>query len=162
MMKPKLKFLLPDLKTANKAAEALLLARIDNKNMSFIARPGTNLGELQAASTLESTNIINDGQRGLLIGAGIGLLAGLYLYYFQPWITTSMNVHWLVLVAITTIMGAMASAIGAAVFGVNLFNTDLDNYKDKIAAGAILMIVSAPLHRTNEIRKIINKLHVKY
>lgn len=161
-MKPKLKFLLPDLKTANKAAEALLLARIDNKNISFIAKPGTNLGELQTASTIESTNMINDGQRGLLIGAGIGLIVGLYMQHFQPWITTTFQVHWIILLTIATVMGAIASAIGAAVFGVNLFNTDLNNYKDKIAAGAILMIVSAPLHRTNEIRKIVNNLHLKF
>ena len=161
-MKPKLKFLLPDLQAANKAAESLLLARIDNKNISFVAKPDTDLGQLQAASTIESTNIVNDGERGLLIGAGIGLLIGLYMHYFQPWLTTSMGVHWIVLVVIFTVLGALASAIGAAVFGVNLFNTDLNKFKDKIAAGAILMIVSVPLHRTNEVRKIVNKLHLKY
>lgn len=161
-MKPKLKFLLPDLQTANKAAEALLLARIDDKNMSFLAKPGTDLGKLQAASTVESTNIINGGERGILIGGGIGLLVGLYMHNFQPWTTASLDVHWVVLVAITTAMGALVSAFGAALFGVNLFNTDLNKYEDKIAAGGILMIVSAPLHRANEIRKTVSNLHIKY
>jgi hypothetical protein len=84
------------------------------------------------------------------------------MQHFQPWITTAFHVHWIILLVIATVMGAIASAIGAAVFGVNLFNTDLDNFKEKIDNGAILMIVSAPLHRTNEIRKIVNKLHLKY
>ena len=161
-MRPKLKFLLPDIKTANQAAQSLLLARIDNKNICFLAKPGTDLGQLQAASTIESTNIINDGERGILIGAAIGLLGGLYMHYFQPWITTSMGVHWATIIVITTIIGAVASAIGAAVFGVNMFNTDLNKYKDKIDGGTILMIVTAPFQRSNEIRKIVSKLHLKF
>ena len=161
-MRPKLKFLLPDIKVANQVAESLLLARVDNKNISFLARPGTNLGQLQAASTIESSNIVNEGERGIIFGALIGILVGLYMHYFQPWITTSMGVHWITIVVITTILGAMASAIGAAVFGVNLFNTDLNKYKDKIASGAILMIVTAPFQRSNEIRKIVSKSHLKF
>ena len=161
-MKPKLKFLLPDIKTANQAVESLLLARVDNKNISFLAKPGTNLGQLQAVSTIESTNMVNDAERGIMFGAAIGLLIGLYMHYFQPWITSNMGVHWMLIVGITTIIGAVASAIGAAVFGVNLFNTDLDKYKDKIDNGAVLMIVSAPFQRTNEIRKIVSKLHLKF
>lgn len=161
-MKPKLKFLLPNLQTANEAAELLLLARIDNNNIRFLARPGTDLGELQAASPIESTNIINDIERGLLIGAAIGFLAGIYLHFSQTWITDTMNIHWTILLVATTALGAMASAIGGAVFGVNLFNTDLNKFKDKIASGAILMIVSEPLNRINDIRNIVYKLHLKY
>lgn len=161
-MKPKVKFLLPDIQAANKAAESLLLSRIDNKNISFLARPGTNLGDLQAARAIESANIINDGARGLLIGAGIGLFIGVYIHYFQPWITASMNLHWVILAGITTVMGAMGSSIVTAIFGAKLFNTNLDKFKDRIADGAILMIVNVPLHRTNEIHKVVNKLHLKY
>ncbi len=161
-MKPKLKFLLPDIKAANKAVEALLLARVDNKNISFIAKPGTDLGALQAANTLESTNMVNDGQRGLLIGAAIGLVVGLILYFTQPWIATSFGIHGVLIILIGMIFGAMSSALGAAVFGVNLFNTDLDKFKDKIEQGAILMIVTAPFQRANEIRKIVSQLHLKF
>ena len=161
-MKPKLKFLLPDIKTANQVAKSLLLARVDNKSISFLAKPGTDLGKLQAVSTIESTNMVNDGERGIMFGAAVGFLVGLYMHYFQPWIEASMGVHWMTIVGITTIFGAVASAIGAAVFGVNLFNTDLNKYKDKIDGGAILMIVAAPFQRSNEIRKIVSKSHLKF
>jgi hypothetical protein len=161
-MRPQLKFLLPDIKTANQASEALLLAKIDNKNICFLAKPGTNLGELQVANTLESTNIINEGEKGILIGATIGLMVGLYTHFFQPWITASMHVHWMVLVGAIMILGAALSAIGAAVFGVNFFNDDLAKYKSKIDEGAILMIVSAPFQRSSEITKIVSKLHLRF
>ena len=161
-MRPQLKFLLPDIKTANQASEALLLAKIDNKNICFLAKPGLNLGSLQAASTLESSDMLNGGERGLLVGATIGLIFGLYTHYFQPWITASMNIHWMVMVGVLMLLGAVLSAIGAALFGTNLFNSDLKKYKSKIDEGAILMIVSAPFQRSDEIRKIVSKLHLKF
>ena len=131
-MRPHLKFLLTDIKTAHQASEALLLARIEDKNIAFLAKPGINLGQLRPASAIESTNVVNEAQRGILIGAAIGLLIGLYMHYFQPWITESMNVHWMVIVGVLTVFGATISAIGAAVFGTNFFNDDLKNYESKI------------------------------
>ena len=161
-MRPRLKFLLPDIKTANQASEALLLARIEDRNITFLANPNVNLGELRPANAIESTNVVNGAERGILVGATVGLLVGLYMHYFQPWITESMNVHWMVLVGVLMLFGAALSAIGAAVFGTNFFNKDLKNYESKIEQGAILMIVTAPFQRTNEIRKIVSKLHLKF
>lgn len=161
-MRPQLKFLLPDIKAANRASEALLLARIDNKNICFLAKPGVELGQLKAASTLESTNIINESEKGILIGTSIGLIAGLLTHFYFPSIPQSLHINWMVLVGALMVLGAALSAIGAAVFGVNFFNHDLEKYKKRIDEGAILMIVSAPFQRSNEISKIVSKLHLKY
>ena len=73
-----------------------------------------------------------------------------------------MHVNWVVLIVILMVLGATISAIGAAVFGTNFFNDDLEKYKKRIDEGAILMIVSAPFQRSNEISKIVSKLHLKY
>lgn len=161
-MREHLKFLLPNIQAANQASEALLLARIDNRNISFLARPGIRLGKLQTASMIESSNMVNGGQRGILIGASIGLLFGLYTHFFQPWITETMHLNWMVLVGALMVLGAALSAIGAALFGSNLINDDLEKYKKRIGEGAILMIVSAPFQRSNEITKIVSKLHLKF
>jgi hypothetical protein len=161
-MRPQLKFLLPDVKTANQASEALLLARIDNKNICFLARPGTDLGKLQLASTLESTNVVNESEKGILIGASIGLIAGLITHFYFPGIPQSLHINWMILVGVLMVLGAAISAIGAAVFGSNFFNDDLVKFKKRIDEGAILMIVSAPFQRSNEITKIVSKLHLKF
>ncbi|MBC7755922.1 MAG: hypothetical protein H7Z20_04605 [Bdellovibrio sp.] len=161
-MREQLKFLLPDVQTANQASEALLLARIDDKNISFLAKPGTNLGKLHPASTLESTNMINGGERGLATGAAVGLIAGLISYFFFPSFSQSLHVNEWVLIGALMALGAALSAIGSAVFGVNLLNDDLAKYQKNIENGAILMIVSAPFQRSTEISKIVSKLHLKF
>lgn len=165
-MHKQLKFLLPDIDTANQASRALLLAQIDNKNICFLAKPSINLGQLQPDITLKSTNVIkeneNENEKCILIGALIGLIFGLYTHFFQPWITVSMNVNWMVLVGALVILGAALSAIGTAVFGSNFFNDDFKKYKKRIDEGSILMIVTAPFQRSDEIIKIVSRSHLKF
>ena len=43
-----------------------------------------------------------------------------------------MNVSLLTILANTTLFGASISTIGGILFGVGIFNTDLDKFKDKI------------------------------
>lgn len=165
-MNLKLKFLLPNIKAAHEASEAMLLARIEDNNVYFLAKSGVNLGKLQTANVLEATNAVHEGLRGILLGAGIGLLGGLYVLYFPLWVTDSpawfTNASPFAILASTSLIGAAATAIGAAMLGVNLFNTDFNQYKKRIEEGAVLMIVSAPFNRANEIRQIVKKLHLKY
>jgi hypothetical protein len=49
MIKRRLYFMLPDLASAERTANDLLLARIDDRHMNFVARPGTHLGSLHVA-----------------------------------------------------------------------------------------------------------------
>ncbi|MBX9676661.1 MAG: hypothetical protein K2V71_08685 [Methylotenera sp.] len=165
-MNLKLNFLLPDMKVANQASQAMLLARVEDKNVCFLARPGTNLGLLQSATALEATNTFNEGLKGILMGAGLGLLGGLYVLYFPAWFTDSplwfTNASDFAILTVTTFIGAVAAAIGAALLGVNILNTDLTKYETRINDGAVLMIVSVPYRRANEIRKIVSKLHLKF
>lgn len=161
-MTPKLKFLLPDVATANQVAGSLMLARIGNEDISFIAKPGTDFGQLQGVSIIESPKVVHDEEndgKGIWIGAVIGLLTGICIHYIDPGIASSMGIHWITIVAIASLIGAFAFA---ALFGVNFFGAEFKKYKSKIESGAILMIVTAPFQRANEIRLIVNKSYLKY
>lgn len=165
-MNLRLKFLLPNMKVAKQASEAMLLARVEDKNVFFLARPGTDLGLLQPAPATEATNTLHEGSKGILMGAALGLLGGLYVLYFPAWVTESPNWFtnasaWVIL-SVTTLVGAAAAAFGAAILGMNILNSDLKNYQERINAGAVLMIVSVPFHRAQEIRNIVRKLHLKF
>jgi hypothetical protein len=159
MMQRRLEFILPDIHAANQAADKMLLARIDDCYIHFLAKPDTDLGLLKPASTAEKTNLVSDAGRGVFIGAFIGLLAGCYVLIFPPWMTESpmwyTNSHWSVVLAITMFVGAVAATIGAALIGVNLFNANLNRYKDSINQGAILMIVRVPFYKVSKVRSIM-------
>jgi len=158
-MKLKLEFLLPDLKSANKVCEKLLVARVEENNIHFLARPDINLGKLQAATALEKSNMVHEGERGVLIGAGFGLLVGLYVLNFPPWITKSplwyTDTDWYIVLLVTVLAGAFSVAFGAALLGVNVFNSDLKRYKNRIDKGEILMMVKVPFYKVSAIRKIV-------
>ena len=75
---------LPDLASAKRLANDLLLARIEDRCMHFLARRGTDLGELREASYLHKTDAVHGAFTGLVIGAVVGILVGLALVYFPP------------------------------------------------------------------------------
>jgi hypothetical protein len=156
-MRRKLEFMFPDVKTARHAWKEMLLACIEDKHIHFLAKPGTNLGKLHPANVLERTDTIHEGEWGVLIGAGLGLLAGILALAFPPWYTNMSSSG---ILAITTFIGAISGAIGMALLGVNLSNSDFDAIQGRIEQGEILMIVSVPLSRVKEIRQIVDRLHL--
>jgi len=162
----KLKFLLPNIQAARKANDEMLHARVEANDVSFLAKPGTDLGGLPEANAIEATNTLNEGLKGVLMGAGIGLLGGLYVLYFPKWFTDSptwfTNASPFAILIITVLMGAVAAAFGAALLGVNVLNSDLRQFKRRMDQGAVLMIVSTPFNRVKEIRNIVKNLHLKY
>src|SRR5258708_34333558 len=74
-MKRRSYFLLPDVASATRAANDLLLARVEDRHMHFLARRGTDLGELHEAGYLFKTDLV----RGAGIGLALGLLGGVVL-----------------------------------------------------------------------------------
>lgn len=156
-MRRKLEFIFPDVKTARHAWKEMLLACVEDKHIHFMAKPTVSLGKLHPANVLERTDTIHEGEWGILIGAGLGLLAGILALAFPPWYT---DMHWSGILAITTFFGIITGAVGMALLGVNLPNSDFDALQDEIAQGEVLMIVSVPLHRVKEIRQIVDRLHL--
>src|SRR5213079_2392246 len=59
-MRRRLYFLLPDVESARHTADDLLLARVEDRHMHFLARRGTDLGELHEASYLFKTDLLHD------------------------------------------------------------------------------------------------------
>ena len=157
-MRRKLEFFFPDVKTARHAWKEMLLACIENKHIHFLAKPGTSFGKMvHPANVLETTDTVHEAEWGILIGAGLGLLAGLLAVAFPPWYS---NMHWSGILAITTIIGAIAGFVGMALLGVNVPNSDLDAAKQRIEQGEILMFVSVPLERVDEICELVDRLHL--
>jgi hypothetical protein len=58
-MRRRLYFLLPDVESARRIADDLLLARVDDRHMHFLARRGTDLGELHEAGYLMKSDLLH-------------------------------------------------------------------------------------------------------
>ena len=56
-MKRRLYWLLPEVESARRTADDLLLARVEDRHMHFLARRGTDLGELHEASVLQKSDV---------------------------------------------------------------------------------------------------------
>src|SRR5512140_3387881 len=75
---------LPDLPSARRLANDLLLARIEDRHMHFLARRGTDLGELHEASYLQKTDTVHGAFVGLVLGGLTGILGGIVMMGNPP------------------------------------------------------------------------------
>jgi hypothetical protein len=142
---------LPDLASARKLANDLLLARIEDKRMHFLARRGTDLGELHAASYLQKTDAVNGAFRGMALGALMGVFVGLAIVF-------AMDVQ-LVAVLIGAVVGAFFGAWVSAMLGLQVFNSSLQSFVQDLDQGQILLMLDVPASRYQEVRDIIARTH---
>ena len=142
---------LPDLESARKLADDLLLARIEDKRMHFLARRGTDLGELHQASYLQKTDAVNAAFRGGLIGAVMGVVIGVIIVY-------AMKVQ-LGAVLIGALVGAVLGAWVSSMVGLQVGNSSLKDFEKDVSEGKILLMLDVPASRYEEIRAIIARTH---
>ena len=142
---------LPDVASAKKLADDLLLARIEDRHMHFLARRGTDLGELHQASYLQKTDAVNAAFRGLLIGGVMGTIIGVIIVY-------AMNVA-LGAVLIGALVGAGLGAWVSTMLGLQVGNTSLKDFEKEISDGKILLMLDVPAGRYEEIRSVIARTH---
>ena len=98
--------------------------------MHFLARRGTNLGDLHEASYLEKTDAWHGAFTGLVLGGIIGALVG-------------------------AVLGAWVSSM----VGLQVGNSSLKDFEADIQAGKILLMLDVPAARYEEIRAIIARTH---
>lgn len=146
---------LPDLASARQLANDLLLARIEDRHMHFLARRGTDLGELHEASYLHKSDAVHGAFTGLAIGGVVGVLVGLLLVYFPP---GGVSIQ-LVAVLIAAVVGAALGVWIAGMLGLQVPNTQLRGFEEELQQGRILLMLDVPDERYEEIRRVIARTH---
>jgi hypothetical protein len=146
---------LPDVASARGVANDLLLARIEDKHMHFLARRGTDLGELHEASYLQKTDTVHGAFVGLVIGGLMGVLVGLLLVNFPPGGVTLQ----MVAVLIAAIVGAGLGTWAASMVGLQVPNSRLKHFDKDIDEGKVLLMLDVPATRYEEVRSVIAKTH---
>lgn len=153
-MRRRLYFLLPDLASARKTADDLLLARLEDRHMHFLARRGTDLGELHEASYLQKTDLLHGAGVGLALGAGAGLLLGGAIVLFPPVGSPEIGT-----VLVTTLIGALLGAWMSSMAAAAVPNSRLKQFQEEIARGKILLMVDVPFARVEAVRDLLRARH---
>ena len=146
---------LPDVASARQLANDLLLARIEDRHMHFLAKRGTDLGELHEASYLQKTDTVHGAFTGFVIGGVTGVVAGALLVNFPPG-GISLD---LVAVLIAAIVGAGLGTWIASMVGLQVPNSKLRAFDPDIQDGKILLMLDVPSTRYDEVRQVIARTH---
>lgn len=154
-MRRRLYFMLPSVASGRAMLDELLLARIEERHMHFLAREGTLLPDMPDLNALQKTDLVHGAQLGMIIGGVAGLGAGILLVLFPPDGLTLRTVAILAAALGGAVFGGWASGMNAAAVP----NSRLARFAEPIARGQVLLIVDVPVRRVKEIEEMIEKRH---
>ena len=154
-MRRRLYFVLPNIASAKQIVNDLLLARIEERHMHFLAKDGVSLEGLHEASILQTSDIVHGAESGLVVGGVAGVVAGVAVMMFPP---TGASMQ-LVTVLITAVLGAIFGVWVSSMIASSVPNTRLREFEHEIEAGKILLMVDVPATRVSEIRELLGKRH---
>ncbi|HYY62254.1 MAG TPA: DUF1269 domain-containing protein, partial [Burkholderiales bacterium] len=146
-MKRRLYFLLPDVESATRTANDLLLARVEDRRMHFLAKRGTDLGELHEASYLIKTDLMRGAGLGLFFGALGGVILG-YMIVNHPPEGTHPG---LAAAVIAALIGALLGVWMGSMAATAVPNSRLRQFNDELERGKVLMIVDVPYEKVDRI-----------
>jgi hypothetical protein len=154
-MRHRLYFMLPDVPSARTLLDALLLARIEERYMHFYAKDGALPSDMPEASFVQKTDLVHGLESGMLIGGGVGLLAGSLLVMFPP-----EGIHLqMIAILIAAFGGAMLGGWASGMVAAAIPNSRLRAFQPGIEQGQVLLIVDVPLQRVREIEDLVAQRH---
>jgi hypothetical protein len=148
-------YLLPDAASARKVMDDLLLARIEERHVHFIARAGAPMEGLHEANILHTSDVVHGFQRGALIGAALGCAGGLLLAYT---VVTDQSWH-VATVVLASLVGALFGAWTSSLVGAAVPNSRHKGFAQDIAEGKFLLIVDVPEHKVQEVHDLLARIH---
>lgn len=152
----RLYFMAPDVESARQTVNDLLLARIDESHIHVIAKEGTPMEDLPAASFFQRSDLAHGVEQGLALGGATGLVAGLIAITLPG---AGLVLGGGAIMLATTLAGASIGAWSASLRALNIPNSHLTEFEEEIKRGGVLMLVDIPKHRVDEIRALINRTH---
>lgn len=152
-MRHRLYYLLPDIESARRTFDSMLLNRIEQRYVHFLGADGPLPPDLPEANFLLKTDIIHGAESGMTVGAVLGALLGfLLVYYFQ------LGAEAAVVLAMA-IGGLLFGGWAASMVAAALPNTRLKPFYPQLGSGRVLMIADIPARRVDEIERLLAQRH---
>ncbi|MBA3598472.1 MAG: DUF1269 domain-containing protein [Methylibium sp.] len=180
-MRRRIYWLLPDLASARRTMNDLLLARISESHIHFVARENADMSGLHAANLLQTSDVLRSAQAGLVIGGLTGATVGVLAAMFFPIAGES---GWAALRAVTempqwgikdvvaafdspqwgmagviAMLGGVLGAWSSSMIGVSTPSNRLRRFEGAIEQGQLLLMVDVPRSRVEEIEELLQTSH---
>lgn len=154
-MRRRLYFVLPELSVAEVVEKELLVSKIDDHHIHYLAKDGASMGRLHVANLLQSTDLLHGMGVGFVVGGITGMLGGLMVtFYSELGATLGMGG-----ILILAVLGAIVGSWASGMIAVSAPNTRLKQFQSAIDGGQILLMVDVPVRRVTEIRELILSHH---
>lgn len=154
-MRHRLYYLHPDVRSAESALNEMLLARINVKNVHFLSYSTPLPPGMPEANFFQKTDVIQGALRGMLVGAGMGLLGGIALVVFPVFSV----VHEAPLILVSIVIGMLSGAWASSMAAAALPNSRLQPYDRDLDEGKVLMILDVPSGRVKEVENLLAERH---
>lgn len=156
-MRRRIYWLLPDLASAKRTMDDLLLARIAEKHIHFVGRPGTDMSALHAANVLQTSDVVRAAEMGLVIGGALGAVLGVGIGLYLP--VMGLSAPGGLVAVVLALLGAVFGAWSSSMIGISTPSKRLARFEPAIAAGQLLLMVDVPRTRVEEIESRLQALH---
>ncbi len=143
----RLYYLADNLDIVDEIAKILQRAGISDWNFHVLSKDDAGLytHHLHSATPLHRRDVIRTGERGALLGFGVGLLAAI----FSMLLLELSPVHSMVVFGIAVVLPTLFGAWAGGLVGLSLENHKVARFHRDIEAGrALLMIDVEPAHET--------------
>jgi hypothetical protein len=154
-MRRRMYYVMPDLASARRIMDDLLLARVEERHIHFLAKPGTPMEGLHECNVLQKTDLVHGAQTGLIVGALLGCIGGWLLVTF-----VLTEAHWQIATVIgTSILGGVLGMWVSSMVGSAIPNSRLKQFNDLIDQGCILCMIDVPEHQVERVKTLLGERH---
>jgi hypothetical protein len=151
-MRHRLYYLLPDMESARRALDDMLLNRIEQRYVHFLAGQAMP-DDMPEANFLQKTDVVHGAESGMIVGGILGLCLGFVLtFYF------TLSSEALVVTA-AALAGVLFGGWAASMVAAAIPNTRLKAFFPEIEKGKVLMIADVPARRVEQIEKVLAERH---
>ncbi|OGB26922.1 MAG: DUF1269 domain-containing protein [Burkholderiales bacterium RIFCSPLOWO2_02_FULL_57_36] len=150
-MRHRLYYFLPDIESARRTFDDMLLNRIEQRHVRFLTG-GTPLpNDMPEASVLLKTDMLHGLAIGTMVGAVLGIAFGALLtfYYELPQAA----------ILVTTLIGLLFGGWAASMVAAALPNSRLKAFSPELEKGKVLMIADVPARRVKQIETMLAERH---
>ena len=150
-MRHRLYYFLPDIESARRTFDDMLLNRIEQKHVRFLTGGAPLPDDMPEANFLLKTDVLHGFAIGSMVGTvlGIGFGALLTFYYELPQAA----------ILLTTLIGLLFGGWAASMVAAAFPNSRLKAFSPELKKGKVLMIADVPARRVEQIERMLAERH---